>query len=239
MSILGNIVADKIVKQKEKKRREAGYSYSSEEQLALDRREIYVEVQEQFLHALEAISAFPVRPQKPIISETNGNKTKIKHKAAVEIALIKALIGLPASVLVSAAAMVVKHVGKNPDEDAETDKICEIVEKSQEIIDIPMKGLGGTAYKRAFGRNAPKVFSEQYGVFNKIKEIKDGLYLVYCVNDGIQGLMLMNREGNVLSMIILKKNMNKIKKSIELVAQRNEQRAVKQRLVTLEKLKNK
>lgn len=30
MSILGNIVADKIVKQKEKKRREAGYSYSSE-----------------------------------------------------------------------------------------------------------------------------------------------------------------------------------------------------------------
>ncbi len=239
MSILGNIVADKIVKQKEKKRREAGYSYSSEEQLALDRREIYVEVQEQFLHALEAISTFPVRPQKPIISETNGNKTKIKHKAAVEIALIKALIGLPASVLVSAAAMVVKHVGKNPDEDAETDKICEIVEKSQEIIDIPMNGLGGTAYKRAFGRNASKVFSEHYGLFNKIKEIKDGLFLVYYINDGIREMMLMNREGHVLSMIRLKKNMDKIKKSIEFVNQRNERNAAAQRLARLEKLKNK
>ncbi|MBQ6736502.1 MAG: hypothetical protein IJQ90_03385 [Alphaproteobacteria bacterium] len=237
MSIIGNIIADRIVKQKGEKRRESGYTYSSEEQLALDRREIYVEVQEQFLHALEAISAFPVHPQKPTIFETDRDNTKIKHKAAVEIALIKALIGLPASVLVSATAMVLKRAGKDPNEDAETDKICEIVKTSQEIIDIPMSGLGGTAYKKAFGRNAPKVFSEHYGLFNKIKEIKDGLFLVYYINDGIREMMLMNREGHVLSMIRLKKNMDKIKKSIEFVNQRNERNAAAQRLARLEKLK--
>ena len=178
----------------------------------LDKMQGYYGLQSKFIRILESISL------------TTKHADPLDNDAALEITAIKALLSLPAVMVLK--VINATNIGAGVEKET-TDEICALIESSKEIVTIPV-----AKYEKA----RQKLVTSS-GQIKKAKEIKKGLFLVETVRQGIKQMHLMNSEGKVFASVMSPRSISRIKKSIATVKLRNEDLAEEARLETLRNLR--
>lgn len=248
MSIIGNVIAEAALKVKDKRASKAR-SVERREKLgkrvvkAEHQRQTYVAIQEEFIRGLRSLHMLTsnsdvtevgdsdyVVYDNSLANHNSGLTGKpvptrhIKNKAAVEIEIAKALIGVPITALVAGVAMVVKRVHKDQNEANETGKVCDIIQSAEDVVDVEVP------------KKIESKLKKNGGYVRKTKKLKENLFLVYVWQYGLRSVVLFDAEGKIFTKIIEPRNISKIDAAITAVKARKKTERDAARLAKLDEL---